>query len=129
MTDVLIPFNGSWLVLSAEQLQEALQRGQVAFGAATSLDGAEAPPERVLDAEGMQSETGIPASWYLEAARQGRIPHIRAGKYVRFRLGETLDALSAGARPGDRLTSTTKMRAANQSVEKPCYRAATKIVR
>jgi hypothetical protein len=129
MADVLISINGNWLALSTEQLQHALQRGQAVIGAAVSHSAAETPPERVLDAEGMQSETGIPASWYLDAARQGKIPHIRAGKYVRFRLGEVLDALSAGARPGDRLTLSRKTRVANQSVEEPCYRAATKIGR
>ena len=100
---VLIPFNGVWLALTTEQFRVALEQGQALMGVPAT---ATAPPaeEKVLDAEGMERETAIPATWFLEQARQGKIPHIRAGKYVRFRLGEVLDALKAGPRHADRLS-------------------------
>jgi hypothetical protein len=122
---ILIPFNGAWLALTPEQLQEALAQGQALLGARATATAATAE-EKVLDAEGMEHVTGIPASWYLEAARQGRIPHIRAGKYVRYRLSEVLDALAAGLRPGDKLSPHMKMRALDQLLAKGSNRGATK---
>ena len=49
--------------------------------------------EKLLDAEEVGTVAGIPASWFLEVARQERIPHIRAGKYVRFRMSDITAAL------------------------------------
>jgi len=41
----------------------------------------------------MNKETGIPRTWFLEQARQNKIPHLRAGKYVRFKLSEVIAAI------------------------------------
>lgn len=90
---VFVPFGLTWLVLSPEQFREALQRGQEFVGLVEKPGQATFAEDRVLDAEGMEAATGIPATWFLEQARQRRIPHIRAGKYVRFRLSEVLAAL------------------------------------
>jgi hypothetical protein len=93
-TVLVIPFGNNWIVLSPQQFRDALQRGQGLAEYAQNLQQAPAGAEdRVLDAEGMEAATGIPATWFLEQARQRRIPHIRAGKYVRFRLSEVLSAL------------------------------------
>jgi len=122
---VLIPFNGVWLALTTEQFRVALEQGHALMGApATAI----APPaeEKVLDAKGMECGTAIPATWFLEQARQGKIPHIRAGKYVRFRLGEVLDALKAGPRHADRLSVGLPKPERNQRLAKGCYRVATK---
>lgn len=126
MADVLIPFNGSWLVLSQEQLGEAMLRGREIAGQLPQQPCIEAAQDRVLDADGMQTETGIPASWFLEQARQKKVPHVRAGKYVRFRLNEVLEALSIEPRPGDRLSVGFKKRNANQQVAVGCYQPATR---
>lgn len=125
MTTVLLSFAGQWLGLSPEQFREALARGAELTGPPPSTGTPESPPERILDADGMAAATQIPASWFLEQARRGKVPHVRAGKYVRFRLNETLDALAAGARPGDRLSSDGKTDARDQRVTGGCYRAAT----
>lgn len=94
MTDVLIPFAGAFLALTPEQLGEALQRGRDLMPTvATPPAPANAPTDEIFDADGMEAKTGVPASWWLEQARLKTIPHIRAGKYVRFRLAETLAAL------------------------------------
>lgn len=38
----------------------------------------------LLDAKGAGALLNVPASWIAEQARQGRIPHVRLGRYVRF---------------------------------------------
>ena len=97
---VLIPFANRVLALSDEALQEALTAGDAFMGHAAPAP--EPPADVVLDASGMADRTGIPASWWAEAARRGDVPHIRAGKYVRFRLTEALDALAAEVRQTDK---------------------------
>lgn len=125
MTDVLILLGNELLALTQEQLAEARQRGREFLPAAnTSVGGAH--EDTVLAADGMESRTGIPASWFLEQARQGKIPHIRAGKYVRFRLGEVLEALKADPRHADRLSVHVPKAARDQRLGKGCYRIATK---
>jgi hypothetical protein len=125
-SEILIPFNGAWLALTPDQLREALGQGQALMGASTTTATAAPAEDKVLDAEGMERETAIPASWYLEQARQGKIPHIRAGKYVRFRLNEVLDTLKADPRHADRLSVHVPKPALNQRPTKGCYRVATK---
>lgn len=41
--------------------------------------------DRLLTAEQVAEILGVPASWIYEQARKGRIPHIKLGRYVRFR--------------------------------------------
>lgn len=129
MADVLIPFNGQWLALSPEAVHEGLQRGRELIGVPQPENCQKGTPECVYDAEGMEAATQIPATWFLEQARKGKVPHIRAGKYVRFRLNEVLEALSTGNRPGDRLTFSTRKKAAVQSVADTRYHTATTLNR
>lgn len=50
----------------------------------------EVPPDRLLtDAEAAQL-LSVKPSWVGEAARAGRLPHIRLGRYRRFRRDELL---------------------------------------
>lgn len=122
--DVLIPFGGVFLVLSQDQLQEAVKRGRELLPSVSVATVQQA--DTILDADGMKATTGIPASWFLEQARQDKIPHIRAGKYVRFRIGEVLEALKTQPRHADRLSLALPNGAANQPVAKGRYRSATK---
>lgn len=92
---VLIPFGTSWLAMSAEQFQEALERGRSLVPSPTRIEATRQEADRVLDAEGMQRQTGIPASWFLEQARKGAIPSLHAGKYRRFVVREVLEAIAA----------------------------------
>ena len=126
MNTVIIPCNGRWLVLPEEQFREALARGQTVFGHVLAHADPETPPERVLDAKGMEAATKIPASWFLEQARQGKIPHVRGGKYVRFKIGEVLEALSVHPRHADRLSVVNGKRLVEQDVTRGCYHVATK---
>jgi excisionase family DNA binding protein len=49
--------------------------------------------ERLLDASEAAAVLGIKASWLLTRAREKRIPHVRAGKYVRFSIAAVRKAL------------------------------------
>jgi excisionase family DNA binding protein len=40
--------------------------------------------ESLLTAEQAGAILGVEASWVLQKAREGRIPHVRLGRYVRF---------------------------------------------
>jgi hypothetical protein len=91
---VLIPIGSTWLALSLLQFREALDHGQeIARPTQESQQTPVTAEDRVLDAQGMEAATGVPATWFLDQARRRKIPHMRAGKYVRFHLGEVLDAL------------------------------------
>lgn len=97
---VFLP-DGRALGLDPQVYADALERGaKVCPGAGQALAMPPQAEERVLDAEGMAELTRVPATWWLEQARQGGVPHLRAGKYVRFRVEEALEALSARRRPG-----------------------------
>jgi excisionase family DNA binding protein len=61
--------------------------------------------DRLLDAAEVAELLNVPKSWPLEQARAGRIPHVRLGRYVRFResaivawVEELEEAGSAGVR-------------------------------
>lgn len=41
--------------------------------------------DRLLNAKEVAELLSVPASWPLEQARAGNIPHVRLGHYVRFR--------------------------------------------
>jgi excisionase family DNA binding protein len=42
-------------------------------------------PMEILDAEAVAKMLGMTTDWIYAEARAGRIPHIRLGRYVRFR--------------------------------------------
>jgi hypothetical protein len=116
MTDtVLIPFGGAWLALTPEQFQAAVARAAELVPAAKAEQGAPAAAE-ILDAEGMEARTGVPASWWLEQARKGTVPHIRAGKYVRFELGTVLAALESGNSVAQKIGNISQPYTAAQAV-------------
>lgn len=86
---IVIPFGSDYLALEDDEFETARQRGQVLMPTVTpSVNGV----LQIVDAAGAETATGVPASWWLEAARRGDVPHIRLGKYVRFDLAEAVDA-------------------------------------
>lgn len=124
MADVLVPFGGEFLALSQDQLQEAVKRGRELIPPMPVA--AAQPADTIVDSDGMEAVTGIPASWFLEQARQGNIPHYRCPKYVRFGINEVLGTLKVQPRHADRLSLALPNGAANQPVRKACYWSATK---
>lgn len=40
--------------------------------------------ERLLTAEEVADRLAVPVSWVREATRDGRLPHLRLGRYVRY---------------------------------------------
>jgi len=91
-TAIVIPFGAEFLVLTSEQFEAARKLGRTLVPVASPCRETSLGDE-ILDAEGMEQRTGIPDSWWLDQARRSAIPHIRAGKYVRFSLSEALAAV------------------------------------
>ncbi|MGI8426345.1 MAG: hypothetical protein ACR2M4_07065 [Actinomycetota bacterium] len=90
---VLVPLGrGEFIALEPDQLVAARARAQEILGPGWGADrGAGSTtqsPENLLTAEAMEGLTSVPATWFLEAARQGLIPHHTFGKYKRFELTE-----------------------------------------
>jgi len=90
---VLLKFGDDRLALTSQDLDKA--KRSAALLSPMGAQSADVPLEnqRLLTAEEIARLTKVPASWWLEAARQSRVPHVRIGKYVRFRLSEALEAL------------------------------------
>jgi excisionase family DNA binding protein len=97
---IVIPIGNRFLALSEAEFEAALERGK------ELVNPVEQPyvehPEPLLTAEEAAELTRLPKQWLLEAARQGRVPHYRLGKYVRFKQSELeasgRQALSTGGR-------------------------------
>jgi hypothetical protein len=126
--DVVIPFGNEFLALTREQFEEARRRGRELMPAATQ-PVTTVKRDEILDVEGMEQATGIPASWWAEQARRSAIPHIRAGKYVRFNLAVALasltrdtrytDTQSAAGRGQPRKAATYKRRPRSATTPRP----------
>lgn len=88
---VLIPFGNHLLALSRDAFETALRDGTAIVcegrgaGSISSEDTAsEAPRQSLLTPADAAQLLAVDATWLLRQAREGRIPHIRLGKYVRF---------------------------------------------
>jgi excisionase family DNA binding protein len=46
--------------------------------------------DRLLTAREIAELLNVPSTWVLEHARDGTIPHVRLGRYVRFDRGDVL---------------------------------------
>jgi excisionase family DNA binding protein len=57
--------------------------------------------ERYVNIKEVESFTGLPRSWIYAKAAAGEIPHLKVGKYLRFRLTE-VEAWLAQHRRGAR---------------------------
>jgi hypothetical protein len=88
---VLQVASGEFLALSQDQFEEARALGR-RITAAARVAANDEPDQRLLTAEEMEARTSIPATWFLEQARQNAIPHVRFGKYVRFNFSEVCAA-------------------------------------
>lgn len=64
----------------------------------TGRDG-RAAPSRLLEADDVARYIGMTTDWIYREVRAGRMPHIRLGRYVRFRR-ESIDAWLAARERG-----------------------------
>jgi len=91
-----VDFCGQPLALSDEEFEAARVRGsELMVAPRHQVD------DEILDAAGMEQRTDVPATWWLEAARQGTVPHLRFGKYCRFSLRDATEAAKERRRPGN----------------------------
>lgn len=104
----LVPVNGVWIALSADQFAEAQGRARSIAPIATT--GVQPPGEVLLTAGQMAERTGVPETWFAEQARREKIPHRMLGKYVRFVWSEVIDAPAFAARGSARLANDKKRR-------------------
>jgi hypothetical protein len=89
-TIVLIPIGPEYIALETEELAAARERAREVLGLADRVTTQS--QEQLLTAEEIAEATpGIPPGWYLEHARQGQIPYVKLGKYIRFRLERIIE--------------------------------------
>jgi excisionase family DNA binding protein len=55
---------------------------------------------RLVDAKVIGERLGVPASWVAAKARDGAIPHVRLGRYVRFDVEAVNEWVASSMRPG-----------------------------
>lgn len=91
MTRVLLnlPPPIGWIALDSDALTSAREAAAelLTTDAAPSITSGASPMHtgrRWLTAEEASDVLGVDASWLLRCAREGSIPHVRLGKYVRF---------------------------------------------
>jgi hypothetical protein len=56
--------------------------------------------DKLLKAGELAERLNLPETWIRNEERMGRLPSVRAGKYVRFKLGEVENALAERKRLG-----------------------------
>jgi excisionase family DNA binding protein len=90
---VVVPGLGA-LALAPDTYRQALAEGAALAGA---QQGAKTPAgdEPLLDAEQLAAKLSIPTTWLEAAARDGRVPCVRAGRWVRFSRAAVEAALAA----------------------------------
>lgn len=72
------------LALLAGEYSAGLERAREQFAMDQTSEQAIPEPNPLLDSEAAGRLLNVPATWLLQRAREGRIPHVRIGKYVRF---------------------------------------------
>jgi hypothetical protein len=78
--------DGRWLALDREAFAAALAAGaEMTAGAAPSSP---ATAEPLLDADQAAAQMNVTARWLEDSARAGIIPHVKLGKFTRFRVSE-----------------------------------------
>jgi excisionase family DNA binding protein len=94
---MLIPLPGiGTLALSREAFDAALAEGSKVIAAPVTATAADAAP--LLDAEQLAQMLALPVTWIEQAAREEKIPSIRAGRWRRFSRSAVETALAANAR-------------------------------
>jgi excisionase family DNA binding protein len=61
---------------------------------------AAAGPDRLLDAGEVAEMLRVPQRWVRDATRDGRLPHVKLGRHVRYRREELLAYIAENANRG-----------------------------
>lgn len=79
--------DGRWLALDRETFAAALAAGAelMATAAPTPATKTEEP---LLDADQAAAKMSVTARWLEDSARAGIIPHVKLGRFIRFRVSE-----------------------------------------
>lgn len=89
---VPIPYGNGYLMLTLREFQTALSRGLVGRPSeAPATDGTQ--DDQLVDAAHMGRLLGVADTWVEQAAKTGRIPAVRVGRYLRFLPRAVLAAL------------------------------------
>jgi hypothetical protein len=84
---VLIPLPGiGTLALSADAYRDGLAEGAKLAAAAAPSSAPTGDP--LLDAEQAAAQMSVTARWLEDSARAGIIPHVKLGRFIRFRVSE-----------------------------------------
>lgn len=84
---ILVPLPGiGTLALSEDAYRVALAAGADLAGAAPSAG--QPAPEPLVDAAEAAAALKVSERWLADEVRAGICPHVRLGKFVRFRVGE-----------------------------------------
>jgi hypothetical protein len=84
---LLIPLpDGRWLALDRETFAAALSAGAEMTAGAAPSPATSAEP--LLDADQAAERMNVTARWLEDSARAGIIPHVKLGKFTRFRVSE-----------------------------------------
>jgi hypothetical protein len=111
---VLIPFGTRLLCLSWDTFEAALREGAVVTSRITNLEetnstaqSRDAVGRRLLTAEAAAALLSVDPKWLMRQAREGRIPHARFGKLVRFDPMAIAEQCTRLPRPPATATSAT----------------------
>jgi len=115
MTDrYLVVLGDRLLSLPSEVFETGLREGAAVAGTIFAVDAAAAavqPRERagsgLLTAEAAAAVLSVDAQCLLRQAREGRIPHVRIGRYVRFDPAAIAEYCARAPRPPATATSAT----------------------
>ena len=89
---IRIPFGNLTLALDSAQLDLAIKQGREWY-ALHNGQTPQATGDRILPSEQLEAETSVPASWWLQAACENTIPHLKCGKYTSFKMSDVVRAL------------------------------------
>jgi len=78
--------DGRWLALDRETFAAALVAGAEMMAADAPSPAAATEP--LLDADQAAAQMSLSARWLEDSARAGIIPHIKLGRFIRFRVSE-----------------------------------------
>jgi hypothetical protein len=78
--------DGRWLALEAGIFATALAAGAETM--ANTLPSPASTAEPLLDADQAAAQMNMTARWLEDSARAGIIPHVKLGKFTRFRVSE-----------------------------------------